>query len=96
MMKKAHVQWFEIDNPSGRKRKAPAWSRRVAVRDERLFVPAVLGGNEMMVMLCLGYDATPCIVDDGHLYAPADWMAREFPKAREVIAKIRRRIEEAA
>lgn len=67
------------------------WKRSVGVSPEgKIYVPAVIAGSEMMVLMCAGWDGTELLLlgKPGHLYVPADWMAREFPKTTEAIAKI--------
>ena len=58
-----------------------------------VFVPAIIAGGEMEVFLCAGYDGTPLVVDKGHVYVPAPWVAREFPRAKETAEKIERQVK---
>jgi hypothetical protein len=48
----------------------------------------------MKVFLCAGFDGTPVVYDGKHAYYPADWIAREFPKAAEAADKAARKVRE--
>jgi hypothetical protein len=89
-------QWCEVSldhlSPS-KARKVPKWARRAALSsDGTVFIPAVIAGSEMIIFLCAGYDGTRALVVGEHTYYPADWIAREFPKARETAEKIQRNV----
>lgn len=92
------MEWYEVslDHLSrAQARKVPKWARRCVVDDSgTLFVPAVIAGAEMMVLLCAGFDGTPAILDGEHTYYPADWMAREFPETKETVNRISERISQ--
>jgi len=86
------TMWFTVDNAPGVKRLAK-WKRSIAVGPGReIFVPAVIGADERLVMLMVGWDGTPVLVDGGHLYVPISWMEREFPKATQLWDKIRENV----
>ena len=92
MAKDVAVTWYEVPN-TGKKR-VPAWGRRCAFDAEgTLWVPAVLGGNETAVLLACGFDATPTIINKGHIYVPSAWMAKEFPALAELMERIRENVE---
>ncbi len=55
-----------------------------------VFLPAALFGNQDQIFICCGYDGTETIQDaDGRIYAPADWLATEFPEYAERINQIK-------
>jgi hypothetical protein len=75
--------------------KAPKWARLAFMDDGgQIFLPAVLLASEMEVFLMLGWDGTPVLELDGHLYAPSDWMVCEAkdPEAKRIIAKAAREV----
>lgn len=54
-----------------------------------VFLPAALFGNQDQIFICCGYDGTETIQDaDGRIYAPADWLATEFPEHRQRISDL--------
>jgi len=57
-----------------------------------VFLPCGAFDNELKAMLCLGYDVAPVIQHDGHIYAPASWLAQEYPRHAEAIHTIVARI----
>ncbi len=94
---KETVEWFVLSGENDRRvARVPEWQRRAAIHNGTVFAPAIVAGNEMTVFLCAGYDGTPCLQHEGHPFFPVDWMAREFPKAREICEKIKRRITQFA
>jgi hypothetical protein len=57
-----------------------------AKSDGAIFVHPVLAGmSETETLLCLGYDGTPAVNIDGHLYAPLSWLVNEKPKFAETL-----------
>ena len=87
------ADWFEFTFDT--KRRVPKWARRAVVTDDgTLYVPAVLGGNELGVILCAGYDGTRLISDMDHIYAPAEWLRREYPKTENAIRNIERAVRD--
>lgn len=68
----------------------PAWMRRAGIDEETgfVFVPPMLANRgEREAALCAAWDGdVPSVIDDGHVYLPADWLARESsdPKCVEV------------
>jgi len=58
-----------------------------------VFLPAALFGNQDQIFICCGYDGTETIQDaDGRIYAPADWLATEFPEHRNQIEELKKQI----
>jgi len=54
-----------------------------------VFLPAALFGNQDQIFICCGYDGTETIQDaSGRIYAPADWLATEFPEHRQRISEL--------
>jgi hypothetical protein len=87
--------WYQLDPPPGRK--VPRWQLRAArAADGTIFIPAALAGREQAIALCAAYDGVPAIVDAGHVYLPAGWIAREYPAAAALCARIGSMIAEAA
>ncbi len=76
--------------------KIKEWARYVARADDgTIYVPALLAGNEMAVMLCASYDGTKVLLDDkNHSFYPLEWMAREFPHTADACAKIKALVPE--
>jgi hypothetical protein len=82
------ITWYSVPNQKGFKRK-PEWMRSAGIEDTGdVYVPAVIVGNEMLVFLCAGWDNEPAVYLDEHLFVRASWMAREFPKVRDICIKI--------
>lgn len=83
------ITWYSVSNRRGHKR-LPEWKRSAGIEDDTgdVFVPAVIAGNEMIVFLCAGWDNEPAAYLDEHLFVRASWMAREFPKLRDICMKI--------
>ena len=77
----------------------PAWMRRAGIDEETgtVFVPPGLANRgEREATMAAAWDGdVPCLTDNGHVYLPADWLARESsdPKCaeacRHVEAKVR-------
>jgi hypothetical protein len=42
----------------------------------------------MKVFLCASFDGTHAIMLGKHAYYPAEWIAREFPNAKDVVDNI--------
>lgn len=81
------MEWIEVANPSGKR--VPKWIRSAALsEDDVVFVPGAISGNEMNAVLCASYDGTPLVQYLKHAYFPAQWLAKEYPKVKEVCEKI--------
>lgn len=89
------TEWFEFSfdglSPA-QQRRLPKWARRAAWHEGQIYLPAIVAGNEVMVFLCMGYDATPALLYRQHLFCPADWLAREFPDAAEACEKAGKKV----
>jgi len=87
--------WYELPKAQ-RKRKIKAWMLRCFEDDDgKLYVPAVLAASPMEVMLCASFDGVGMILDGKSkdaIYAPADWMEREYPDTSSAIDRIRENI----
>jgi hypothetical protein len=72
------LTWFVVSLPDN---DLPEWARTVAVaEDETVFVTAMLGvGGEAAVGLMAIAAGVPVVVNGGHAYLPADWMAGAYP-----------------
>jgi hypothetical protein len=84
--------WYEVPQPEGKK--LPKWTRSAAISDDgKVFIPCAIGGDEQEVFLCTLYDHTPSVEYLNHHYVPSDWLAKEFPDAKEtaefIASKIR-------
>lgn len=85
----ADFRWITVQSSGS----IPKWMRSAGVdEDGTVFVPAFVGGDEDFVVLTAGWDGNvPMVIDDGHAYLPARWIAREFPDVAEVCNLIERR-----
>lgn len=87
------MQWFEVENPPGKRH--PKWFRSAGLSDEGVvFLPGAIGGDEKKVTLCAVYDGTPIVQYLKHVYLPAQWLAKEFPKVKEVCERFEARVRE--
>jgi hypothetical protein len=85
----AGITWFLIGSDDREFALLPRWTRTVGLADDgTIYMSAILGGSEKVMLLCAGYDGTRCCEWKGHLYVPADWMAREFPKTSEGVRNV--------
>lgn len=83
-------QWMVVEFTLPKAKRLPKWARSVAISPEgKLYVPAALAASEMVVMVTAGYDGTPVMISDDHLFVEADWMEREFPVTGKALAHIR-------
>ena len=95
MNAKDKVIWCVADNPASQP-SMPEWLRSSAMdRKGRIYVPAVIGGSEDLVMLKATYDGTPVVISEDHLYVPIDWLIEEHPEDRGDLEHIRMRVTEA-
>lgn len=78
------MRLIEFEQSSGKRH--PKWMRTLVISDDgdEVFVPAAIAGNEDNVYLCTLFDGTATVSAHNHLYVPADWLAKEFPKAKEL------------
>jgi len=63
--------------------------------DGTVYLPCAAFGNEQEALLCLGYDGVRMVVDEGHVYAPSEWLAREHPQHAEAIRFMADRVRTA-
>jgi hypothetical protein len=95
MNAKDEVIWSVVENTKGQ-RKVPEWLRSAAMDSEgRIYIPAVVGGNEAVVSLNMMHDGTPVVISEDHVYAPIDWLIAEYPKQKGDLEHIRQRLVEA-
>ena len=80
------MQWIEYQQLD--RKKLPRWKRTLGFEEKtgEVFVPAAVGGNEHEVFLCALYDGTPVAEAHKHIYVPASWLAKEFPKSKDICA----------
>lgn len=92
--KDKRLTWITMAPPKGWVPR-PKWQRSAAIdQDGEVYIPAVIAGNEKTVFLCVAGDIEPVVIDSGHLFVRATWMAREFPAERAVCELILRRVAE--
>ena len=71
------------------------WLRTAFVDDHgRVFLPCGAFDNELTALLCILHDGVPMVRHEGHLYAPASWLAGEYPRYAGAIDTITARILE--
>ena len=65
------------------------WLRTAFVDgDGEAFLPCGAFDDELKAMLCISHDGVPMVRHDGHIYAPASWLAKEYPRHAEAIGTI--------
>ncbi len=47
--------------------------------DGEVYMPAEVFGDEFIMALCLIHDCKRQLAYEGHIYAPASWLAKEYP-----------------
>jgi hypothetical protein len=88
-----NLQWFEIRNDDAKWNALATWMRCAALaEDGTIYVPAFIGASETEVFLCASFDGVALIKNHKHIYAPLEWMAKEFPRCKDVCASIKRRL----
>jgi hypothetical protein len=84
--------WVEVDGDE-----LPRWKRRVCWHHGMVFVPASLADrSEESVFWRASYDGVPIIKEDGHLYCPTVWLAREYPANADICEMIERHVHAIA
>jgi hypothetical protein len=83
--------WYVFANPGTKQ--WPQWARQCALdANGDLWLPAALGGNEMVVVLACGFDGETVVTESEHAYVRAAWLEKEFPKlgtiARRIVARL--------
>jgi hypothetical protein len=69
------------------------WLRTSFLDDRgRVFLPCGAFGDEIQAVLCLAHDGMSTIQHEGHVYAPASWLAKEHPRYARAIETIVARI----
>ena len=65
------------------------WLRTALVDDHgRVFLPCGAFDNELKALLCISHDGVPIVRHEGHVYAPASWLAKEYPRHAQAIDTI--------
>jgi len=83
------LKWVAVENQPGFNE--PEWKRSAALADDgRVFVPAIIAGDEKYILLCASHDAESIIFDSNHVFVPSDWLAREFTDTAELCKQIER------
>ncbi len=87
------MRWIEV--PNTLKRAVPAWQRSACLLDDgSVFLPAAIMGSEEMAVLSASWDGERVIVYKNHTFVSSAWLAREYPKAKDLCEKIERRVLE--
>jgi len=69
------------------------WLRTSFIDDRgRVFLPCGALGDEVQAVLCIAHDGASMVQHDGHVYAPASWLAKEHPRWAKAIETIADRI----
>ena len=64
----------------------PEWLRTSFVGDDgTVYLPCGVFDNESSAFLRVTYDNVPVVRQGRHLYAPSDWLAREYPRYAHVV-----------
>jgi hypothetical protein len=85
---------YTVENLPGKK-KLPLWARTtIRTDDGKLWLPAILVGSEARVVLMAGWDGTPLMEHQKHIFVQAEWIKRECPECAEIIEKVIRRSAE--
>jgi len=80
----------------GKSKTESAMKQTAIISGGAAFLPVELFGNAEQILLCCGYDGTETIQEaGGRLYAPADWLATEFPEHRQKISELVKKATEA-
>lgn len=88
------VVWVTAEANMPKNARSPRWMLSAGYSAGEVFVPAAVGGNENQVALCAMHDGVALITCWKHVYVPATWAKREFPKEADVIELIERRVQE--
>ena len=88
-------QWIEgtMDHlTQSQKKKIPKYMRLAALgEDGQVYISSsIASDNHEMVFMCASFDGISAIVNENHIYYPSTWIAREFPKSKELAEKIER------
>jgi hypothetical protein len=67
----------------------PEWLRAFFVDDDgEVFLSCGAFDNERMAFLCMAHDGVPMVRDEGHVYAPASWIAKQYPCHADAVRTI--------
>ena len=65
------------------------WLRTAFLDDDgQVFLPCGAWDDELSQVLSLIHDRVPVVRHEGHVYAPASWLAKEHPRFAETINTI--------
>jgi len=69
------------------------WLRTAFMDDDgEAFLPCGAFGDELKAFLCISHDGVPIVRHEGHIYAPASWLATEHPRHAQAIDAIAAKI----
>jgi hypothetical protein len=63
----------------------PEYLRTTIVENGTFYLPCKIFGDEKQIGLCMAYDGIRMIAHNRHLYAPAEWLRKEYPKYQTLI-----------
>ncbi|MCD4825946.1 MAG: hypothetical protein K8S55_15245 [Phycisphaerae bacterium] len=66
----------------------PEWLRTAFRDDDEVYLPCDAFADKQIALLGIAFDNVPFVQDHGHLYAPASWLAKEYPQHAEAINTI--------
>ena len=72
------------------------WLQTAFVDDDgQVFLPCGAFDNELKALLCIAHDGVPLVRHEGHIYASASWLAKEYPRYAETIGAIAAKVRQA-
>lgn len=74
------MQWFWMSPACGINR--GKWPETFGIEDGDVYLPAIIAGDEMHILICTAYDGIHWATRNSRIYVAADWMAECFPKKR--------------
>lgn len=84
-----------MENPRGKR--VPKWARSAILNtDGEIYVPALMGGNELQISASAAWDGVAMMALARHPFVPLTWLAREKPVDEELWQKVRQKVTTAA
>lgn len=90
MSNETEIEWFVFDKRGN----LPEYVRTVGrSNDGTIYLPvAISDENELLVMAMSSDDEENCVLYSEHYYAPSKWLAKTFPKCKEICEAAERNI----
>jgi hypothetical protein len=86
----SNIEFFTV---GGNSKKAPEWQRTAGIDNNNdVYAPAIICGDESMVMMSATFDGEPIATYDDHVFLRIKWMRQNNPLDLELLNKIERRI----